>query len=181
LEKRSEGTAVPSFISLIFGPWKWYLEMINESNIRPIVNDVLQGTECFLVELVVAPGAKILVELDSPSGVTIEQLRKISRAIENQLDREKEDFELTVSSPGLEKPFRVFEQYLKNVGRSLTVDLNDGRKLEGKLEEATEKGIVLESSSREKVEGKKSKQDVVRRHEVGMNEIKQAKVLITFK
>ena len=44
----------------------------------------------------------------------------VSRNIEHNLDREKEDFELSVSSPGLDQPFVVPQQYLKNIGRKIS-------------------------------------------------------------
>jgi ribosome maturation factor RimP len=119
--------------------------------------------------------------VDKPEGITIGECREISKKVEAVFDREQEDFELTVSSPGLEKPFRVPQQYWKNVGRSVTVELLDGNKLEGKLILAQGDNIEVESRSREKVEGKKSKQEVIRLHQLNIKDIKQTKVLISFK
>lgn len=169
----AEGTASP----LLFqNP-----DMINETLVKQLAEEAIQGSSYFLVEVAVNPGAKINIELDSPNGITIEEVRKISRQVESGLDRDKEDFELTVSSPGLEKPFRVFPQYLKNVGRKVSVELNDGKKLEGQLLGATEVEIEVETKGKEKVEGKKSKQEVIRKHAIKMSDIKQTKVLISFK
>ena len=53
------------------------------------------------------------------NGITIDECASLHRHIENNLDREKEDFELQVSSPGLDMPFAVIDQYYKNEGEKL--------------------------------------------------------------
>ena len=155
--------------------------MYSKSEIEKIAAEAIEGTDKFLVEVSVSASNKILVEMDSPQGVNVEDCREMSRFIEGKLDREKEDFELNVSSPGLSKPFRVFQQYAKNVGREVKVEQTDGSSLSGKLVGATEQEIRLTTESKEKVEGKKSKELVVREHLIPMNKIKQTKVIITFK
>ena len=97
------------------------------------------------------------------------------------LDREEEDFELQVSSPGLTESFKVKEQYIKNTGREIEVVTKSGEKLKGILKEAREEEIVLETSAREKVEGHKKKQLIVKEHIISYDEIKTAKVVISFK
>jgi ribosome maturation factor RimP len=108
---------------------------------------------------------------------------KVSRAVEHNLDREEADFALNVSSPGLDRPFMVVRQYENNVGRNLKVTFNDeSRKgLEGMLIQADEEGIVLETSEKVRIEGKKKKELVVTEHPVPYTEIKAAKVVISFK
>jgi ribosome maturation factor RimP len=155
--------------------------MITEAQVRKVLEEQLEGSPFFLVDVVVKPGSIIDIEVDKPEGITIGECREISKKVEAVFDREQEDFELTVSSPGLEKPFRVPQQYWKNVGRSVTVELLDGNKLEGKLILAQGDNIEVESRSREKVEGKKSKQEVIRLHQLNIKDIKQTKVLISFK
>jgi len=135
----------------------------------------------FLVDLRVSPANGIKVIIDSYEGVTIDQCVEISRHIEQGLDREKEDFELQVSSPGLTEPFAVQEQYLKNAGRPVEVLTIEGKKLNGTLKKADSEGITLETSTREKVEGHKKKQLIVREHQLNYGDVKSAKVVITFK
>jgi ribosome maturation factor RimP len=155
--------------------------VITKETITAIAKEGIGETDKFLVEVQVSPGNKIHVEVDSPAGVNVIDCRELSRYIEGRLDREAEDFELTVSSPGLDKPFRVKQQYDKNVGRSVEVMLQNGEMISGKLITADENGIELETSAREKAEGKKSKQDVVRLHKIAFGDIKQTKVIISFK
>jgi ribosome maturation factor RimP len=105
----------------------------------------------------------------------------VSRNVEHNLDREQEDFELHVSSAGLDKPFRVLAQYIKNIGREVKATLHTGKKIEGILTSADDKEITLETSSMEKPEGKKKKELVVEQHVLPLDQIKETKIVISFK
>ena len=155
--------------------------MITKETIIKLAEEGIKGTDKFLVETQVLPGNKIEVEVDSPAGVNVLDCRELSRFIEDNLDREQEDFELTVSSPGLDKPFRVKQQYDKNTGRSVEVVLENGEKITGILKSVNENEVEIETTTREKTEGKKSKQEVVRMHKIPFGNIKQTKVIISFK
>lgn len=154
--------------------------MIETGKIEQLVGEKLDDG-MFLVDVQVNAANVIRVFIDSFDGITIDQCIAVSRHIESSLDREKEDFELQVSSPGLSEPFKVKEQYLKNVGRQLEVDTHDGRKLAGIIKVASPDGILLETSTREKVEGHKKKQLVVKEHNIDYSDIKSAKVVVLFK
>lgn len=117
--------------------------MISTKHISSIVETGLKGTDIFLVEAEVRKGNYIRVYIDSPGGVTIEECANVSRIIESGLDREIEDYELEVSSPGLNAPLKVLPQYVKNIGREVEVVKMDGIKLSGKLMQADKQGIVL--------------------------------------
>jgi ribosome maturation factor RimP len=105
----------------------------------------------------------------------------VSRNIEHNLDRESEDFELHVSSAGLDKPFRVLAQYIKNIGREVKLVTNDGKKHEGLLTAATAEEVTLEKSRMEKIEGKKKKELIVEQLVFPMTQIKETKIVISFK
>ena len=105
----------------------------------------------------------------------------MSRNIEHNLDREEQDFELQVSSPGLDRPFRVVQQYKKNVGREVKLTPINGTKIEGLLKSANDEGVVIETESKERLEGKKKKVTVVEEHSFNYDEIKETKIIITFK
>jgi ribosome maturation factor RimP len=91
------------------------------------------------------------------------------------------DFELHVSSAGLDKPLRVHQQYVKNVGRGLDVVLDTKQKTTGTLVEVTDKDIVLERSEKQQVEGKKKKELVVIQERIAFDHINEAKIVISFK
>src|ERR1043165_6567784 len=128
--------------------------MISALNIRELAERALQGTDCFLVDVHVTPMNKIIVLIDREGGVGINQCVEVSRFIEKSLDRDAEDFELEVSSAGLDAPFKVLRQYQKNIGKEVDVKLADGKKIKGQLVDANEKGITVQQVTKEKIEGR---------------------------
>ncbi|HET6992725.1 MAG TPA: ribosome assembly cofactor RimP, partial [Bacteroidia bacterium] len=123
---------------------------------------------------------KIRITIDNFRGVSIQECVGMSRWIENQLERETEDFELEVSSPGLDQPFKVLQQYQKYLGKEVEVKFTDGQKTEGKLVLANESEIELEQTSKEKTEGKKGKQTVIKRLNIPFGKIKETRIIIKF-
>jgi ribosome maturation factor RimP len=117
--------------------------MINEKLISKIVQLAFEGTDKFLVEVKVRTGNRILVSVDSDTLLTIDDCASLSKFIESNLDRETEDFELSVSSPGIDMPYRNFRQYVKNIGRQVSVLTIEGIKHEGTLLAADENGMEL--------------------------------------
>ena len=156
------------------------MEMIEKAKVKSLVEKMLDE-KMFLVDIIVNERNVINIYIDSYNGLTIEQCVKISRYVEQNLNRDREDFELQVSSPGLSENFKVIDQYYKYKGKEVNVVKNGGEKLEGLLLEADEEGIVIETSSKVKLEGKKKKQLVRERHRLKYDEIKSAKAVISFK
>ena len=154
--------------------------MIDKEIVKRLVKEKLDD-KMFLVEITVNERNVINIFVDSYDGLTIEQCVNISRHVEHSFDREEEDFELQVSSPGLSEKFKVKEQYIKYVGRAINVVTESDTELEGVILGATDEGIILETSSRELVDGHKKKQLVVKQHHLKYNEIKSAKAVISFK
>lgn len=139
------------------------------------------GDEMFVVDVTISANNDIMVYVDGMHGITVEQCISVSRNVEHNLDREDEDFSLQVSSPGLTRPFKIQKQYEKYTGKEIEVLTEDEQKLEGLLKSSSKEGIVLETSKREKVEGHKKKQLVVKEHNLKYDEIKSAKAVISFK
>lgn len=136
----------------------------------------------FIVDISISSANDISVELDKhEGGVSVQDCVSVSRNVEHNLDREEEDFSLSVSSAGLDKGLRVFDQYKKNVGRSLKLKLMDGSTMEGELIEAAEDGITVQTKRKETVEGKKKKELIIEDKKVPMQQIKEAKIVISFK
>ena len=150
-----------------------------KEKVEQLIAEGVEGTDIFLVKLTVSSSNDINVLLDSDSGLTLSDCRSISRAIESSLDREDEDFSLTVSSAGVGEPL-VLRQYNKNVGRKVRVTLIDGEIIEAKLVAADDKGVELEWKSREKKPTGKGKVTVVNKRLLDYQSIKQTIVLITF-
>lgn len=118
--------------------------MITKAEIIHLAEEALAGTDRFIVEVLVKMDNVIMVFIDADSSVTIDHCVDLSRYIEHQLDRETEDFELRVSSAGLDHPFKLMRQYTKNIGMPVQVQLKDGETHVGKLLSADEKGISID-------------------------------------
>lgn len=154
--------------------------MIERNTVKKLVEEVLDD-RMFIVDITVNERNVINVFVDSFDGLTIEQCIAISRHVEHSFDREEEDFELQISSPGLTESFKVNEQFVKYIGRPVQVKTLTAEKLEGVLLEADKEKIVVETSAREKVEGHKKKQLIVKQHQLKYDEIESAKAVISFK
>jgi len=150
--------------------------MVEKQKIQTLVDEFIKGTGLFVVAVKVSSANRITVLADKNEGITIDECATIHRHIEMNLDRETEDFDLQVSSPGLDLPFGVIEQYYKNVGRKVEVIDKEGTKLTGILKNVTEGGFELETEY--KVKGKaKELKDV----SFNFEQIKSTKVILTIK
>ena len=150
--------------------------MIEKQKIQGLVEEFIKGTGLFLVTVKVSNANRITVLADKNEGITIDECAAIHRHIENGLDREKEDFELQVSSPGLDMPFEVMEQYFKNEGKKVEVVDNEGSKYTGKLKNITAGGFELETE-------KKTKGRAIELKDMSFNfeQIKSTRVILTIK
>jgi ribosome maturation factor RimP len=132
----------------------------------------------FMVELKTGPSNNIKLFLDGDGGITIDKCVKVNRALYRKIEEaglfRDGDFSLEVSSPGLEEPLKLIRQFRKNIGRLVELQLLDGVKLEGRLTEVNEDGIIVEETK-----GKKKKKELIR-HSLLFNNIKTTKIQIVF-
>ena len=150
-----------------------------KEKVEQLIAEAIESTEIYVVKLNVSSNNDINVLLDSDSGLSLADCRTVSRAIDFDLDREEEDFSLTVASAGIGEPL-VLRQYMKNVGRKVAVTLNEGEVIEAKMIAADDQNIELEWKSREKKPTGKGKITVVNKRIIEHRDIKQTLVLITF-
>ena len=146
--------------------------MIDKAYIANKAESFLEGGSLFLVMVKVSSDNRIEVFIDGDEGVIIQDCIDLSRKLEACLDREQEDFELSVLSWGLGEPLKMKRQFEKNIGKNVEVVCADGRKLDGKLSEVKEKGFVIE------LEKGKGKNKTVEQLELKDEEVKTTKVLI---
>lgn len=154
--------------------------MIGKEKILELIKDLIEEKDHFIVQLDVNKANSISLLVDNMKGIQINECIELSRAIENGLDRETEDFELVVSSPGLGLPFKVVQQYLKNIGREVKGALNDGRKFQGKLVEADDNGFDIEEMKKIRIEGKKKKQTVIEKNRFLFDDVSDVIAVIKF-
>lgn len=158
--------------------------MISKQKVKELAEERIKDRDerLFIVELTISSTNVIRLELDKTEGnVSIEDCMSVSRNIEHNLDREDADFELSVSSAGLDKPLRVHAQYVKNIGRDLDVKLKTKEKVTGTLISVDEVGFVLQREEKQAIEGKKKKELVVIENKIAFSDINEAKIVISFK
>lgn len=155
--------------------------MIEIHKIEELAYKELEGTPLFLVEVKTNPSNEIEVVIDSDGSVDIDDCVRLSRAIEESLDREDEDFELTVTSAGIGQPLKLLRQYKKLVGKPVEVVLNNGTKIRGELRDADENSITIAYKEMRTVEGKKRKQEFDAVKTYPLCEVKSTREFLDFK
>lgn len=154
--------------------------MIAREKIQELIDSYLESKEIFIVQLDVNSANKITLVVDSMKGVGIDDCVDLSRLIEGGLDRDSEDFELEVSSAGIGVPFKVVQQYYKNIGKDIEVVLKTGIKIKGVLESIDENGFTIKYEKKVKVEDKKKKQLLVENRYFKFDEASKVYDLINF-
>ncbi len=156
--------------------------MIDKNLLKQTVLDAIEGTDIFLVDLTVSPANDIVVEIDSLGSVDIDSCASLTRAIEAAFDRDVEDYQLEVGSAGLTSPFKVRQQYVKNIGNEVEVLTRDGRKLKGELRSVAENGeFVVGVATKVKPEGAKRPVVELVEHTFMPEDCKSVKYVINFK
>lgn len=118
--------------------------MLDIELIKGWVNEALDGSDRFLVDVVIKNDDLILIFLDADTSLTIDHCVEVSRFVESRLNRDEHDFELRVSSSGLDHPLSMPRQYIKNKGRNIRLELHDGSSHLGKITDADENHVTIE-------------------------------------
>lgn len=155
--------------------------MIEERKVIELVNSRIGDSGLFLVDVSISSSNAIRVLVDSIEGVRIEECVDLSRWLNGELELIDDNFSLEVSSPGLDSPLVLTQQYIKNIGREVEVVLNDGKKKKGILKEVKEDGISLEVIEKMIAGGsQKKKKNVPVGKEFAFKDIKSTKVVVKF-
>ena len=117
--------------------------MIDCAKIKEIADRELAGTDMFTVSCTCTPSNEVELLIDSDTSVAIDACVRLSRSIEEELDRDEEDFSLTVASAGIGSELKCLRQYRKLVGSTVEVLLTSGIKVLAKLDAADDQGITL--------------------------------------
>ena len=155
--------------------------MIDTKKIIEAAERNLQGTDMYVVGCTCTPGNDIELLIDSDTSVAIDACVRLSRSIEEELDRDEEDFSLTVASAGIGSELKSLRQYRKLVGNMVEVLLTSGIKVLAKLDAADDQGITLSYEEKQAVEGRNRKQLVTVTRRYGFGEIKSAREWLDFK
>ena len=152
------------------------------------ISDIIDAIEgeivargLFLIEVTVSRDNDVEITIESEEGIVeLEDCVALSRYFESRFDREQEDYSLTVTSAGLDQPFKVLKQYLKSVGKKVEVQLKGGKKMVALLEAADQESITLKYSQKEAVEGKKKKEIVEHVDRFTMDQVNSVRPFIEF-
>lgn len=150
--------------------------MADKAEVERIIKEFIAGKGLFLVGIKISASNRITVLADTMDGIKIDECVALHRYIEKNLDRDKEDYELQVSSPGLDMPFAVIQQYYRNEGRLVEVTGTDGNKLTGLLKNVTAGGFEIETEIKEKGKAKE-----IREVSFNYDQVKSTRALYTIK
>ena len=154
--------------------------MIQEGRVRQLLGDFFdKRPDLFMISCKISPDSKIEIVIDGDKSVSIQDCLDCSRAVENHLDREEEDFELSVLSAGLSNPLQLPRQFRKNIGQELETVLAD-RKINGTLTDADDESITLEWTERRPKAVGKGKETVGLKEKIFYNDIEKAVIIIKF-
>jgi len=155
--------------------------MTNETvkTVEGLVEGLLAAEpEYFLVDVRIKPTNNVKVYIDGDQGISIEKCVRYNRALYRQLEEgglfPNGDFSLEVSSPGLDEPLKLHRQYKKNIGRLVEIVFQDGSKIEGRLLEVSQDGIIVEETR-----GRNKKKEVIN-HTFLFDNIKTTKIQVVF-
>ena len=154
---------------------------MNVSEILDAIGSEIVARGCFLVDISVSKDNDIVLTIESENGkIELEDCVSLSRFFETKFDREVEDYSLTVSSAGLDQPFKVLKQFQKAVGTKVEVLIKGGKKMVATLTAADEESITLKYSQKEAVEGKKKKELVEHEDRFTMDQVNAVRPFIEF-
>jgi ribosome maturation factor RimP len=109
------------------------------------------GYQCWGIEFISQGRHSLLrIYIDHPDGVLVEDCEKVSRQISGVLDVEdpiSSEYTLEVSSPGMDRPLFVLEQYAAHAGEQVKIKLRapyEGRRnFQGLLQGVEDQDVVV--------------------------------------
>lgn len=155
--------------------------MAFKEKVKELINQAMtEHNELFLIDYTISTDYKVTINIDGDHGVTLQDCIDVSRIVENNLDREEQDFSLEVASAGATSPLKLPRQFKKNIGRKLKVVTLSQDKYEATIVDADETHVFLEWKAREVKPIGKGKVTVEKKEAVAYDQIKEAIVIITF-
>ncbi|MBH44058.1 MAG: hypothetical protein CMD88_01185 [Gammaproteobacteria bacterium] len=129
-----------------------------EEKLYKTVNDLLKNEKMNILNINIVKNkfrSNIKIIIDSPDGVNIEDCVKVSKITRNaiQLDNVLDgDFDLEVSSPGINRPLFNIKDYNSNKGMTVKMKLkspqNNRKNLIGKIVEIKNDIITIDSDGK---------------------------------
>lgn len=120
-----------------------------KQKIVQIAKETSERSNLFLIDLILRGNeSKRIIEvyIDGEKIVTADTLAAISREIDDRIYKEElisGSYRLDVSTPGVERPLKYLQQYVKHIGRKMQMKVN----LNGEEKEFTGKLLRIEDSN----------------------------------
>ncbi len=151
------------------------------TELKILIETEIAKIDAFLVDFELNVDNQIRLHADLLDGhISVDQLKYLSRSIENALGDESEDYSIEVSSPGMFVPFKVPEQYVKSIGRLVKVNtLESGNLLKGTLKAYNGDEIELHWTERVPKPKGKGKIDVDVKKTIPLRDV--SKIILDFK
>ena len=155
---------------------------MNKEQIIQAVEGAVQERGCFLVDVTVSAANDVEIVIEKEEGtVDWEDCAAIDKVVHETFSQDVEDYSLTVSSAGLDRPFKVLRQFRKAIGTKVDVKFRGGKRLVATLADASEDSITLQYVALEAVEGKKKKEKVEHTDTCPLADINSVTPYIEFK
>lgn len=155
---------------------------MNKEQILQAIEPAVAARGCFLVEVSVSADNDIEIVIEKEAGIVDwDDCAAIDKVMHEAFNQDEEDYALTVSSAGLDRPFKVLKQYMKALGSMVDVKFKGGKRLTATLTAATEDSVTLSYTALEAVEGQKKKQKVQHEDTYSLSDINSVTPYIEFK
>ena len=155
--------------------------MIDKNVIKTAVNEWLAKGDYYLVDVEMTDDDRIVIEIDHADGVWIEDCADLSRFLQEKLGEELDMYELEVGSAGIGQPFKVAQQYVNHIGKTVEVLTKDGKKIQGILTKVDGEQFTVTIQEKQHIEGKKRPVMVDVDKEFSMSDVKSTKYVLAFK
>ncbi len=121
---------------------------------------------------------KITVVLDGDQGIAIDDCANLSRALSDFIHETAllEDYNLEVTTPGIDQPLKLLRQFQKHIGRTLKIELMENEVVRGKLLQIENNEVIIEEES--KLKGKLTGKNIRR---INFDQIDKTFVMVSFK
>ncbi len=121
---------------------------MTKEQIIQAIEPAVRERGCFLVDVTVSKDNDIEIIIEKEEGdVDWEDCAALDRLVHEVFNQDEEDYALTVSSAGLDRPFKVMGQFRKALGTKVDVWMKGGKKIKGILEAAGEESITVDGET----------------------------------
>lgn len=151
--------------------------MIATEEIKSKLQEFLDEKNLFIVDIHVSPKNEIEIIIDGDNYVSINDCTEVSRYVESFLNRDIEDFSLTVSSPDATKPLKTARQYPKHVGKDILIHTTDNKEIKGKITSADTEALTILIKTKDPNHQKKTIEQEIK---IPFSIIRKAKIILPY-